>query len=236
MATKRNQPKTVNQPKSSNTVAVRRTSKLKAFDATLSPAQMAIKRRVSNAGKVDWNKAFAWFMEDATRSYADVAREFDVTKRSVERKAYVDNDDGSFETWAERRQRVGDEVRKKAEDDYRKSIPAREEQHLALYRNLQLATGVKINLLVNQGDWLVDPKTGKKVKVQEFSTRELADAAKALKLSIDGERVILGLSTSVSTIKPGENEKGQGWGELLLMAQKRVAEAESDEPNDESQS
>lgn len=230
-------PQAKNQPTkssdSSQMITVRQ-SKLKSLDVTVSPALLDARRRSRNATKIDWNVAFAWFLEDASRSYSDVAKQFDVSKRSVERKAFVNNDDGSFETWAERRQRVGDEARKDAEDAYRKSIPAREEQHLALYRNMQVATGVKVNLLVNQGDWLVNPKTGKKVKVQEFSARELADAAKALKLSIDGERVILGLSTSVSTIKPGENEKGQGWGELLSMAMKRVEEAENED--DESQS
>ena len=217
-----------------NSVDVKAVDKSKAFDVTLSHAQRAAMRRTANATKIDWNKAYEWFMGDASRSYSDVAKEFDVSKRSVEKRATVLDGKGGWTTWAEKRRELGEIAKKEAEDAYRKSIPAREEQHLALYRNMQLATGVKVNMLVSQGDWLVNPKTGKKVKVQEFSARELADAAKALKLSIDGERVILGLSTSVSTIKPGENEKGQGWGELLTMAMKRVAEAEGDDDEPES--
>ena len=230
MPTKKNQNKT-NQSKSNKAaqvVTVKRDPRTHAVDAVFSHDQIAVRRRVANTGKVDWDKAFAWFMEDATRSYSDVAKQFDVTKRSVERKATVVLENGSWVTWAERRQQVGDEVRKKAEDDYRKSIPAREEQHLIQYRNLQIAVGTKVNMLANQGEWLRN-KEGKKIKVQEFSARELADSAKALQIAVNGERVILGLSTSVSTIKPGENEKGQGWGELLLMAQKRIAEADNDE-------
>lgn len=63
--------------------------------------------------KFDHDKAFAWFLEDATRSYGDVAKQFKVTKQAIERIAKVTLDDGSWCTWAERRQMLGDEARKK---------------------------------------------------------------------------------------------------------------------------
>jgi hypothetical protein len=186
-------------------------------------------KKRTQAKKIDWDKAYAWFIEDTSRTYKDVAKQFGVSKTSVERNAKVTLDDGSWCTWAERRQMLGDEAQKKAEDEYRKSVPARNEEHLKQYRNLQIATSNKIALLANQGQWVVNPQTGQKFKVQEFDARQLADAAKALQIAINGERVVMGLATSVSTIKPGENDKGQGWGELLVMAMERVAQEEPDD-------
>lgn len=187
------------------------------------------KKKAVTSRKVDWNKAFEYYIEDHTRSYADVAKEFGVAKRTVEQSAkytYTEGDKkGTWVTWAERRQELGEIARKKSEEDYKKTAPARSQQHLLQYRNLQVAIATKVTMLANQGNWYVDPNTGKKIKIQEFDARQLADAAKALKLAIDGERVIMGLPTSVSTIKPGaDDETGKGWGELLMLAMKQANE------------
>jgi len=179
--------------------------------------------------KIDWNKAFAFYIEDHTRSYSDVAKEFGVTKKSVERNAQYTitegPEKGSWITWAERRQEVGELARKKAEEDYKKTAPVRSQQHLMQYRNLQVAIALKVNQLANEGEWYVNPTTGKKIKIQSTDARQLADVSKAMKLAIDGERVIMGLPTSVSTIKPGaDDETGKGWGELLMLAMKSANE------------
>lgn len=187
------------------------------------------KPKGGRASKIDWNKAFEWYIEDHTRSYSDVAKAFGVSTQSVERNAtytYTDGEKkGSWVTWAERRHELGEIARKKAEEDYKKTAPARSQQHLLQYRNLQIAASNKVAMLAHQGQWLIDPDTGKRIKVQEFDARQLADVAKALKLAIDGERVIMGLPTSVSTIKPGaDDETGKGWGELLALAMKQANE------------
>ena len=213
------------QSSRSSRPAVKRDDAPKAFDTTLSKAQLDAKRRAIKATKIDWSAAYAWYLEDVTRTYSDVAKQFGVSTTTVERQAKVDNDDGSWMTWAERRLELGEEAKKKAEDEYRKSVPARNEEHLKQYRNLQIATSNKIAMLANQGQWVVNPNTGKKFKLQEFDARQLADAAKALQVGINGERVVMGLPTSVSTIKPGtDSDTGKGWGDLLAMAMARVAE------------
>lgn len=208
-------------------VSAKHSDVAKPTKTTKSASKPKVKRK-SKGRKFNHDHAFAWYLEDATRSYADVAKQYGVTKKTVEQAAKVTLDDNSWCTWAERRQMLGDEARKKAEEEYRKSVPVRNEEHLKQYRNLQIATSNKIALLANQGTWVVNPQTGQKFKVQEFDARQLADVAKALKIAIDGERVIMGLATSVATIKPGENDKGQGWGELLAMAMDRVAQEGSD--------
>lgn len=177
--------------------------------------------------KLDPVKAYEFYFADNTRSYADVAKEFGVAKQTIENIAKVTiksgPDKGTWKTWAEHRQDLVEEAQKLRDAEYRKSIPVRNEEHLKQYRNLQIATSNKITALALQGEWLVNPKTGAKVKVQEFDARQLADVAKALKLAIDGERVILGLATSVATIKPGsDDETGKGWGELLALAMKQA--------------
>ncbi len=54
--------------------------------------------------------------------------------------------------------------------------------------------------------------------IQSTDASQLANIAKALKIAIDGERVILGLSTAVTAIKPGNDDTDKGWGELLAFA------------------
>jgi hypothetical protein len=190
----------------------------------------AKRKSTATAGrKVDWNKAFEWYIADHTRSYADVAKEFGVVKKTVEQAAkytYTEGErKGEWSTWAERRQELGENARKKAEEDYKKSAPIRSQQHLMQYRNLQVAIALKVNQLANEGEWYVNPTTGKKIKIQSTDARQLADVSKAMKLAIDGERVIMGLPTSVSTIKPGaDDETGKGWGELLMLAMKSANE------------
>jgi len=187
------------------------------------------KSKKTNGRKVDWNLAYEWYIEDHTRSYSDVAKQYGVSKQAVEKAAkyvYTDGESkGSWVSWSERRQELGEIARKKAEEDYKKTAPVRSQQHLMQYRNLQVAIALKVNQLANEGEWYVNPTTGKKIKIQSTDARQLADVSKAMKLAIDGERVIMGLPTSVSTIKPGaDDETGKGWGELLMLAMKSANE------------
>ena len=188
--------------------------------------KVAAKKKGSR--KLDPVKAYDFYFADNTRSYADVAKEFGVAKQTIENIAKITiksgPDKGTWKTWAEHRQDLVEEAQKARDVAYRKSAPVRSEQHLLLYRNLQIAVSQKITAIASEGQILVDPATGKKVKVQATDARQLADVAKALKLAVDGERVIMGLPTSVSTIKPGaDDETGKGWGELLALAMKQAA-------------
>jgi hypothetical protein len=198
-----------------------KTLRRQAVDATI-PKQPA--------RKWDVDAAYQWYMDDATRSYADVAKQFGIAKQTVENKAKIVLDDGSWETWAEHRQNLADEARKKMDEERKKSIPYREDQHLLQYRNLQIAVSQKITTIAAEGKWFIDADTGQRTKLQLTDARQLADAAKALKIAIDGERVIMGLSTSVATIKPGEDNKGNGFAELFAMAIQTVKD--SDVAND----
>ncbi len=194
-----------------------------------------VKPKKQGARKLDPLKAYKFYFDDNTRSYADVAKEFGVATQTIANIAKVEYDEvingkktKSWRTWAEHRQVLIEEQQKKRDAEYRKTAPVRSEQHLLQYRNLQVAVSQKIAVLAREGRVLVDATTGERIKVGEFQARELADVAKALKLAIDGERVIMGLPTSVSTIKPGaDDDTGKGWGELLAHALK----AANEQPN-----
>jgi transposase len=163
--------------------------------------------------KIDWQKAYQWFIADARRSYADVAEEFGVSKQSVERNARATTEQGELVTWAKRRQLLGENAKKQAEDEYKKSVPARNEQHLLQYRNLQIIISTKVSYIASQS------------KIHETDASQLLSLAKALKIAIDGERAILGLATSVAAIKPDTDDTQGGWGELLALAMKTVEES-----------
>ncbi len=174
------------------------------------------------AQKINWNKAYSWYIEDYTRSYSDVAREFKVTKRAVERKATKVLPDGSKNTWAMRRRLLGENAEKMTEQDYKKSVPARNEQHLLQYRNLQVVISTRIAMLAQEGKEYINPENGQRIRIPSFDASELAGLARALKTAIDGERIIMGLSTSISATKPEiEEGVGKGWGELLALAMKQ---------------
>lgn len=162
--------------------------------------------------KIDWQKAYQWFIVDARRSYADVAKEFNVSKQSVERNARTTTEDGESVTWAKRRRLLGENAKKQAEAEHKKSVPVRNEQHLLQYRNLQIITSSKISAVASQG------------KIQDIDASQLLSLAKALKIAVDGERIILGLATSVASVKPEANDAKGGWGELLTLAMKTVEE------------
>jgi len=160
--------------------------------------------------KIDWQKAYQWFIADVRRSYADVAEEFGVSKQSVERNARIANEQGEFVTWAKRRQLLGENAKKQVEEEYRKTTPARNEQHLLQYRNLQIIISTKVGSIASQS------------KIHETDATQLLSLAKALKIAIDGERTILGLATSVAAVKPDTDDNQRGWGELLALAMKTV--------------
>ena len=124
-----------------------------------------------------------------------------------------------------RRRLLGEKAGKKTEQDYKKSATARNEQHLMQYRNLQIVISSMIAEIAQEGKILVDPTTGERIRVSSVDASQLASLARALKTAIDGERVIMGLPTSVSAAKPESEEGiGKGWGELLALAISRKEE------------
>jgi len=102
--------------------------------------------RSPRATRIDWVAARNWYMEDARRSYADVAKQFGVAKRSVEFQAKQATDaDGNPTTWAILRRDVGDQALEQHEEKLAAEQSKRNDQHTYMYRRMQELTLKKID-------------------------------------------------------------------------------------------
>jgi len=88
------------------------------------------------------------------------------------------------------------------------------------------ALGKGVPLLSSRGKAVLDDN-GKPIMILADGF-ELEKTARALQISINGERVILGLPTTVAALtgKDGE-ELGKGWADLLAQAAKVAANADA---------
>jgi hypothetical protein len=181
-------------------------------------------------------------MEDATRSYQQVANKFGVTKRSVEQQAKQANDDkGNPTTWAALRQTLGAQANSQHEDQLVANKAQRDLDHTNMYKELQDLAMKKIRRMAEGEPVMVrDKQSGELVafKGQDGTPMlvypdgvEIEKTAKALQIAINGERVILGLPTTVNALTGKNGEPlSNGWADMLAMAQKVAADAEADAP------
>lgn len=155
--------------------------------------------------KIDWLKARQYYLEDATRTLAEVAKEFGVSKRVTEERA-------SREGWAELRQELGEKAyelwQKRIIDEKAKA----ESRHLQQYRNLQSLVNRRINSIFKSKE--------------EPDALEVHRLARALKTAADGERVVLGLPTTVGSLtdKDGNDSISAGLAGLIKAATTVVKE------------
>jgi hypothetical protein len=122
---------------------------------------------------IDWNEAKAYYMESFTRSYADVAKKYGVSLTIVEKR-------GNDESWVKVRQELGEKALLEFEENKIMEIAKANKNHITIFRSLQAHAAKQ---LYNKKD----------IKAGEVSA-----IASALKIAIEGERLILGLPTTVS--------------------------------------
>ena len=127
---------------------------------------------------IDWVAAKQYYLESFTRTYADVAEEFKVSSQSVEQK-------GSEESWVKSRKDLGEKALEEFESNKVVEIAKAKKSHLDKYRILMQIVNLK----------LVDMSA---IKSPDIKASELKSLADALEKAINGERLILGLPTSVS--------------------------------------
>jgi len=188
----------------------------------------------AKATQIDWIEARKFYMEDATRSYQDVADKFGVTLRGVEFQAKTDKGpDGKPTTWAILRKFYGEQASQQHEQGLVAEKSTRGHLHGQYYRKMQDlvmqkidALGKGVPLLSSRGKAVLDDN-GKPFMILADGF-ELEKTARALQISINGERVILGLPTTVAALtgKDGE-ELGKGWAGLLAQAAKVAANADA---------
>lgn len=174
--------------------------------------------------KIDWNKARQAYLADTTLSLKDIAEQFGVSKTIVERRA-------SAEGWADIRQKLGEsafeEFQKRLLDEKSKA----QSRHLIQYQNLQAVINRSVYAF-SVGSFWTDKKNnlildaeGKPIPMPP-DAKQLEAIAKAAKISMDGERAVLGLPTSVSGLTDGKGDSvWTGFAEMVKGASKVVKEA-----------
>lgn len=122
--------------------------------------------------KTDWLEAQKYYLLDSTVTLADVAKKFGVSNTTVEKRA-------SDEGWVNLRKSIGENALLQFSKELAAKKAVANDRHLKAF---QKATDAADKMLDTPG----------------MTPKELQAAVGALKNAIEGERVVLGLPTSVS--------------------------------------
>ena len=152
--------------------------------------------------KVDWLEVRKEYVTHLTISYATLAEKWGVARKTLQARA-------TREEWPELRQELADKAYLQFSEKMLDEKSQAQTRHLKQYRNLQA--------LANRA-------------IQEMSagTLVLADLerlARTLKLAIDGERIVLGIPTTISAISDPQGENmWSGLADLIKGADKVLEE------------
>lgn len=180
--------------------------------------------------KIDWFEARKQYLSNTTISYKDIAKTFGVSLTTVEKRA-------KSEGWVELRQELGEKAFNELTEQLVATKTTANDRHLKHYQNLQALANRSIKemdegtiLLDRKGNPLYERLEDGTVKVirRPINPFELEKLAKAIKTAIDGERVVLGLPTSVSALTdPEGGSPWSGFAALAKEADRVIAEYES---------
>ena len=156
---------------------------------------------MAQRSKINWLEARQMYLADETVSYKDVAKKFGVSVKAVQTK-------GTSEGWLQLRSNLAE----KAFDNFQKKLLKTKEQaqdrHLQQFQNLQALINKSIMAIAKQ---------------EQPDALELRRLSGALKDSVMGERVVLGLPTNVGSITdPEGNDAFKGFAEAFAAAEKVV--------------
>lgn len=180
--------------------------------------------------KIDWFEARKAYLSDGTLSYRDIAKKFGVSLNTIEKRA-------KSEGWVELRQELGEKAFNELTERLVNVKTSANDRHLKHYQNLQALANRSIKemdegsiLFDRKGNPLYERKEDGTVKIfrRPINPFELEKLAKALKTAIDGERVVLGLPTSVSALTdPEGGNPWSGFADMIKEADRVLAEYES---------
>jgi hypothetical protein len=182
--------------------------------------------------KVDWVQARKDYLADNTLSYADIAKKYDVSKHTVEVHA-------KRESWVATRQSIGEKSLVKLEGDLVNRNAEVNERHGVAFRNMQQLAGIKLTIAFRQIEKIIADKGLKNMTIYDLkmiSQQDIRNLIEAYSAAINGERVTLGLPTSVErkevTGRDGKELFGDdNYSELVeLLANTITALGEGSEP------
>lgn len=174
--------------------------------------------------RIDWLKAEKWYMEDARRSYTDVAKQFGIGKRSVERHALT-YDPG----WAAVRQELGETVSASFVEQKAEQLAAENAMNLKQFKSLStIASNILYDLNAIR-DVLKEKPIAERIVETEKLASAISKASNALTAGVNGSRTILGLpiliarsETIIQDTEPVTIDEAEKSTELLLKRKNKL--------------
>lgn len=187
------------------------------------PVKKPVSSKVSRKTKVDWLEVRKEYLTDNTSSYRSLAKKYGVSDTTLEKRA-------KSEGWAELRQELGEKAFSKFTEKLLDTKSSANNRHLTHWQNLQALANNAIvdfaerNYERNKAGYLILDGNNNPIP-RPLNTFELEKLAKTLKIAIDGERVVLGLPTSVSAITdPQGGSVWSGFSDMVKAAEKVLSE------------
>lgn len=201
--------------KPSTAAAEKALKKVQLKNAPKKPAKKApVKRKAprKTTPKIDWISALQDYLSDGFMTYKGIAQKYGVSETAVEKHA-------SAAGWGELRNKLGEQATNLIIKRLATKKAKANDRHLS---NYEIITS-KIMNAINKLDEDTDPG-------------DIMSLARALKVAQDGERVVLGLPTSVNTItgKDGDNV-WSGFADMIKAA-KGVTDGQGESASDTSPS
>ena len=176
----------------------------------------------SGPKNIDWYEARKLYLSDNTLSYDDIAKKFGTSKTAVGNRAKA-------EDWTNLRQDLHEKAFSAFTEKLLDEKSSANNRHLTHWQNLQALAN---NSIVDMAERSYErDRKGKIIIIdgkpipRPINPFELEKLAKALKVAIDGERVVLGLPTSVSALTDSQGGSvWSGFSDMVKAAEKVLAD------------
>lgn len=182
----------------------------------------------SGPKNIDWYEARKLYLTDNTISFAEIAKIVGTSKTAVGNKAKA-------EDWTSLRQDLNEKAFNQFAEKLLDVKSQANSRHLQHWQNLQALANNSIQEMADRS--FERDKAGKLVLWTNPTTKQrepipvplnpfaLEKLAKTVKIAIDGERVVLGLPTSVSALSdPEGNSVWSGFADLMKEADRVIEE------------
>ena len=189
----------------------------------------AKKSKSSKSGNknIDWYAVRKDYLQDNTLSYSDLSKKYGVSKSMIGKVA-------TEQEWTTLRQDLNERAFSEFTEKLLDVKSSANNRHLTHCQNLQALAN---NSIVDMAERNFErDKSGRLILLKDkdgvpqpiprpINPFELEKLAKAIKVAIDGERVVLGLPTSVSAISdPEGNSVWGGFSDMIKAAEKVLSE------------
>lgn len=196
-----------------------------AKDKNKVPVKKTAKKSTVRKTKVDWLEVRKEYLSDDTTSYRLLAKKYGVSKETLQKRA-------TREGWPDLRQDLAEKAFNNFTEKLLDEKSNAQSRHLQHYQNLQALANNSIQDFAERSFErdrkgrliLINDKDGNPQPIPKpLNTFELEKLAKTLKIAIDGERIVLGLPTSVSALSDADgNDAFTGFASLMKAADKAL--------------